>query len=78
MQRDDYQEAWSWVHFMLHDSPETRLALTDYLADLRRETRPRPISERLADVIPRFESRFVSYVASLHSLPAIDLQANVD
>ena len=35
MQKADYQESWAWVHFLLHDSPETRAVLLDYVHDLQ-------------------------------------------
>ena len=65
MERRDYQESWSWVHFMLHESHDTRQVLLGYLADLRDDAHPRVISERLPEVLPSFEQRFLNYVASL-------------
>ena len=69
MQRADYQEAWAWVHFMLHSSPETRDVLLGYLHDLRTESAPAPLSERLGSVLPQYEERFLAYVGSLHTMP---------
>lgn len=68
MQRLDYQEAWAWVHYMLHASPETREALLGYLQDLRTQTKPYALSQRLKAMNPHFESRFVAYIGSLNSL----------
>ena len=65
MQKADYLESWSWVHFMLHDSEDTRGILLDYLADLRLEARPDPLSGRLQKVLPNVEARFLSYASSL-------------
>ena len=65
MQHEHYREAWSWVHFMLHHSHDSRDALLSYVSDLRDTPRPQPISERLQAAIPRYEMRFVNHVASL-------------
>lgn len=65
MQRTDYQEAWAWVHFMLHDSPELKQVLLGYLQDLRVEPHPPGLSARLKRDVPDFEQRFLSYLASL-------------
>jgi hypothetical protein len=67
MQRFDYQEAWAWVHFMLHSTPEAKEALVAYLRDLRTQTQPVPLSVRLQREVPEFQERLLSYVASLHS-----------
>ena len=47
MQRIDYQEAWAWVHFMLHSSPDTRDILIGYLNDLETDPHPTPLYVRL-------------------------------
>lgn len=77
MQRTDYQEAWAWMHYMLHSSPDTKQVLLEYLSSLRTDGPSQPISERLAEQVPAFEDRFVSYLSSLSSLhnPAADLAA---
>jgi hypothetical protein len=49
----DYREAWGWVYFLLHDSPEHRDVLLRYLDDLRAGTADEPLSARLF----RLESR---------------------
>ena len=67
MQRAEYREAWAWVHFLLHSSPETRQVLLGYLNDLRSRSSPTPISERLADEIPANKERFLSYLAGLNT-----------
>ena len=65
MQKFDYQEAWAWVHFMLHTTPEAREALLGYLQDLRTITSPTPLSARLQQEIPEVGTRFLSYLATL-------------
>jgi hypothetical protein len=67
MQRIDYQEAWAWVHFMLHSSPDTREILVSYLADLETEADPVPLSVRLERNGLRVEDRFLNYIATLRT-----------
>jgi hypothetical protein len=67
MSRADYREAWAWVHFLLHSSPETKHILLSYLQDLRARKEPTPISERLATDMPNAPERLTSHVASLYT-----------
>lgn len=67
MQRIDYQEAWSWAHYMLHTTPEAKQVLLSYLKDLRTTSHPHPLSERLQQVDPQFAARFLAYLASLNT-----------
>lgn len=67
MQRIDYQEAWSWAHYMLHSTPEAKQALLSYLADLQTTAHPRPLSDRLEEVDPHVASRFLAYLTSLNT-----------
>lgn len=71
MQRLDYQEAWAWVHYMLHATPETRVELCDYMFELRKRANAGRMSERLAKIRPQIDERFQVYAASLHSPTAI-------
>lgn len=65
MQRDDYQEAWAWVHFLLHHSEDTRGVLIDYLKELRTNPEPGLLSEQLAAVLPTMNDRFVSHATTM-------------
>ena len=47
LSKDHYAEAWCWVHWMLHSTPERKRILQDYLTDLRRDARTAPLSARL-------------------------------
>lgn len=69
MSRADYREAWAWVHFLLHNSPETRHVLLSYLQDLRTKKEPTPISDRLAADLPNAHERVIAHVASLYTGP---------
>ena len=75
MQRIDYQEAWAWVHYMLHTTPEAKGALLDYLRDLEAESSPEPLSERLQRQHPQLSDRFINYLASLNTVPLWAAQA---
>lgn len=48
MQQDHYAEAWAWVYFLLHTTPERRELLRDYLLELRDQGEAAPLSTRLA------------------------------
>ncbi len=67
MERVHYQEAWAWVHFMLHSSPDARAALLGYLQDLRTQSDPYPLSKRLKADFVDVEARFTMYLATLNS-----------
>jgi hypothetical protein len=75
MQRIDYQEAWAWVHFMLHSSPDTREILISYLTDLQTEPNPLPLSVRLEQNGLRVEDRFLNYIATLRTMRLLDEKA---
>jgi len=49
MSQDHYAEAWCWVHWLLHTTPERRRLLQDYLADVRRDPETAPLSVRLRE-----------------------------
>jgi len=69
MQRTDYREAWAWTHFMLHDSPESRRVLLDYLKELRDNPHPDRLSDKLADAVGDPDGRLLHYVAALAAPP---------
>src|SRR5690606_25927856 len=66
MQRVDYQESWAWVHFMLHESPDSRQVLLDYLARLRETASPGPLSVALERTLPAVHERFLAYVRQMN------------
>lgn len=77
MQRPDYREAWAWVHYMLHASPDTRLVLLNYLHELRSNPNPGPIRDRLLAETPDADVRLVSYVASMTIPPGWNAEGPV-
>lgn len=68
MQRADYQEAWAWVHFLLHGSDDSRQLLIDYLQELRDNPHPTALSVRLNDTLPEAHARYLTHVASLNGI----------
>jgi hypothetical protein len=63
---EDYREAWAWVHFMMHASPDTRMVLLNYIHDLRTNSKPAPFHERILAEFPDADTRLVAYVASMN------------
>lgn len=64
MQRADYQEAWAWVHFLLHDSDDSRQLLIDYLAELTTAAQPGSFAARIEAEFPQPAERLRSYIAT--------------
>lgn len=65
MRREDYQEAWAWVHYLLHAAPGGPELLSQYLRELRRGGTPPPLSARLGADLPAAEEQLVNYVSEL-------------
>jgi hypothetical protein len=64
MQRADYQESWAWVHFLLHETPDGRRLLIDYLQDLRSTPAAPSLAEKIAGEFSSPELRLTAYIAS--------------
>jgi len=65
MQKVDYFEAWTWVHFLLHESDDTKMVLLEYLHELRDNPRPGRLTDRLRSVVPHADERFLAYTSTL-------------
>ncbi len=63
MHRLDYQESWAWVHFLLHESPDTQMLLINYLHDLRENPDPGSLADRIESEMPHASERLLSYVS---------------
>jgi hypothetical protein len=61
MGRDEYRDAWAWVHFALHGPPEVKEELTRHLADLAAGTDASPFSQRLRRRLPDLNRRVVEH-----------------
>ncbi len=64
MGRDEYRNAWAWVHFMLHGPPAAREVLQRYLADLEAHTPPGRLSHHLRHRIPDLDDAFTRHFRS--------------
>ena len=64
MQRADYQEAWAWIHFLLHEASDGRALLVDYCQSLRNTQDPPRFSTELNQLIPDAELRLASYLST--------------
>lgn len=66
MGSEDYREAWSVVHFIMHRHPETRAMLVDYLAAARSGTPAEPFSRALPRRIPHWQTAFGDHFQKLN------------
>ena len=64
MGREEYRNAWAWVHFMLHGSSEANAELISYLNDLEAQTPPGKLSDRLRRRIPNLTQQFSQHFRS--------------
>jgi hypothetical protein len=65
MHREDYQEAWAWVHYLQHSAPDGREVLARYLSELKYAQSPPAISQRLGQQLPAAELQLAQYVSQL-------------
>lgn len=61
MGRDEYRDAWAWVHFLLHGPPEAQQELLRYLQDLASVPSTGPLSPRLRRRWPDLEHRLAEH-----------------
>jgi hypothetical protein len=61
MGRDEYRDAWAWVHFLLHGPRDAHDELLRYLADLEAGSQVGPLSERLRRRLPDLNRRVVEH-----------------
>lgn len=57
----EYRDAWSWVHFLLHESEEARSVLVGFLAELQAQSPPGPLSRRIAAELPGYHKRYLRH-----------------
>lgn len=74
MQRADYQEAWAWVHFLLHHSDDSRMVLLNHLQELRENPHPAPLSVQVRAALPEVETRYLSHLSSLNVIQPASYQ----
>jgi len=61
MGRDEYRDAWAWVHFLLNGPEEGRDELLRYLTDAQNGTDPGPLSLRLRRRFPDLNRRLADH-----------------
>lgn len=59
--RDEYRDAWAWVHFMLHGPREAHDELDRYLADLEGGGESGQLSDRLRRRLPDLQRRLAEH-----------------
>jgi hypothetical protein len=64
MGRDEYRDAWAWVHFMLHGPPEARQELVEFLKDVQANADAEPLSRRLSRRLPDIDQRLREHFLS--------------
>jgi hypothetical protein len=67
MTQSNYEEAWAWVHFLLHSQSAQRDVLLSYLQSLRQSRFPGPLSQHLKSLGINASDRFAGHVATLSS-----------
>jgi hypothetical protein len=61
----DYRFAWAWTHYMLHGPVAAHAELVTFLHDIRTNTAPGSLSERLARAVPGVEQHLVAHFRHL-------------
>ena len=61
MGRDEYRDAWAWVHFMLHGPRPAHDELVRYLAELESAGEPGRLSDRLRRRLPDLNQRLAEH-----------------
>ncbi len=58
----DYRDSWAIVHFLLHESIQSKAALTSYLQHIQNGQVPGPMSQWIAKRVPNAERRIVHHL----------------
>ena len=61
-----YRDAWSWVHFLIHESDQSRAILTRYLEDIQSGILPGPLSRRVAVEMPDHKARYLRHFRAIY------------
>jgi hypothetical protein len=65
MRQMHYAEAWAWVHFLLHTTPERRKLLLGYLGDLREHRAHDALADRLLGQEPQAERLLIDHLDAI-------------
>lgn len=61
MGKNEYRDAWAWVHFMLHGPQEAHAELGRYLQDLQASVPPGFLSQRVEQRVSGTPQRFTAH-----------------
>ncbi len=61
MSTDDYRDAWSWIHFLMHRRKSTRMMLLEYLHSARRGKTVAPLSRSVAMQMPEWRTEYIEH-----------------
>ena len=61
MERDEYRDAWAWVHFAIHGPREANEEFTRYLGDLAAGSEAGSLGERLRRRLPDLNRRVAEH-----------------
>ena len=61
MGRDEYRDAWAWVHFMIHGPREAHAELISYLEEAQSGGEKEKLSARLRRRVPDLERRMAEH-----------------
>ena len=65
MEQIHYAEAWAWIHFLLHTTPERRALLLGYLGDLRQQRANDSLADRLLAQQPQAERLLIEHLTAI-------------
>lgn len=65
MKQSEYREAWAWVHLMLKGPAESKQVLLDYLQQLRTNSNPGSLRERLEVVYPELSGSLTAHLKQI-------------
>jgi hypothetical protein len=65
MKGSDYRNAWAWIHFILHGSPQAHEELVAFLRDISVSTPPGVFSQRLRQRLPDVERKLAAHFRGL-------------
>jgi hypothetical protein len=70
MNRQEYREAWAWIHFLLHGPEPVTEEFRRYLADIHGHVPPGQLSRRLQQQIPDLARSYTEHFLKLAGLPS--------
>jgi hypothetical protein len=62
MNRAEYREAWAWVHYLLHSTPENKKVILAFIQLLRDNPNPGSLREKLVENVQMPESELKAHI----------------